>query len=27
MSLQAKQLIDGRGLFRVIDAMSKLTTV
>ena len=27
MSLQAKQLIDGRGVFRVIDAMSKLTTV
>ena len=27
MSLKAKQLIDGRGIFRVIDAMSKLTTV
>jgi spore coat polysaccharide biosynthesis predicted glycosyltransferase SpsG len=27
MSLQAKQLIDGRGVFRVIDAMRKLTTV
>ena len=27
MSLKAKQLIDGRGVFRVIDAMSKLTTV
>ena len=27
MSLQAKQLIDGRGVFRVIDAISKLTTV
>ena len=27
MSLQAKQLIDGRGVFRVFDAMSKLTTV
>ena len=27
MSLQAKQLIDGRGIFRVIDAMRKLTTV
>ena len=27
MSLKAKQLIDGRGIFRIIDAMTKLIKV
>ena len=27
MSLQAKQLIDGRGLFRVVDTMDKLIKI